>query len=192
MSAETKTLSGSGSLFLCAILLLVQPATCPAQVAATGAVPDDQADRTLAEQVRKSLVVVRATDRAGDESGIGAGFAVDQPGLIATARHVIGDGRDFIVELPDGTIAKVLEVYASSSQLDLAIIRIENTSLVPLPISIEPVTESRRLIALGHPGGKRNQTARGTYAGIFEVEGVKMLELAMPIEPGNSGGPVIT
>lgn len=192
MSALVKTLSRSGSLFLCAIFLVVQPGTCRAQIAAASAVADDQAERTLAEQVRKSLVVVRATDRAGDESGIGAGFAVDQPGLIATARHVIGDGRDFIVELPDGTIAKVLEVYASSSQLDLAIIRIENTSLVPLPISIEPVTESRRLIALGHPGGKRNQTAKGTYSGIFEVEGVKMLELAMPIEPGNSGGPVMT
>jgi serine protease Do len=32
----------------------------------------------------------------------------------------------------------------------------------------------------------------GSFAGIYEIEGVKMLELAMPIEPGNSGGPVLT
>ena len=146
----------------------------------------------LAEQVRKSLVVVRATDRAGDEAGFGAGFAVDQPGLIATARHVIGDGRDFTVELPDGTKAKVVEVFASSSQLDLAIIRIDDTSMQPLPLSTEEVSAQTPLIALGHPLGRKNQTARGTYSGNYDIDDVQMMELAMPIEPGNSGGPILT
>lgn len=146
----------------------------------------------LAAQVLKSLVVVRATNRAGDESGFGTGFAVHQPGLIATARHVIGDGRDFVVELPDGSTAPVLEVFASSSQLDLAIIRIDNTSLPPLPLSSEDIAEKRPLVALGHPRGKRNQMASGVFSGIHAIEGIGMLELAMPIEPGNSGGPVLT
>ena len=127
-------------------------ATCHAQ--ADTRFPEDEQTRKVAEQVRKSLVVVRATDRAGDESGFGAGFAVDQPGLIATARHVIGDGRDFVVELPDGTTAKVIEVFASSSQLDLAIIRIDNTSLQPLKLSTGDVPDEQPLIALGHPLGK--------------------------------------
>lgn len=146
----------------------------------------------LAEQVRKSLVVVRATDRAGDEAGFGAGFAVDQPGLIATARHVIGDGRDFIVELPDGTKANVVEVFASSSQLDLAIIRIDDTSMQPLPLSTQELLAQTPLIALGHPLGRKNQMASGTFSGNHEIDDIEMMELAMPIEPGNSGGPVLT
>lgn len=154
--------------------------------------PDSEASSDLAEKVRKSLVVVRATDRAGDEAGFGAGFAVDQPGLIATARHVIGDGRDFVVELPDGTTAKVVEVFASSSQLDLAIIRIDETSLPPLPLSTSDVEVQAPLIALGHPLGRHNQMASGAYSGNHEIDGVQMMELALPIEPGNSGGPVLT
>jgi S1-C subfamily serine protease len=155
VSAVLKTWSRSGSLFLLALSLMLRPVTCFAQAvddAATvpdaaaetdATVPDTEkaeqaaSEQALSEQVRKSLVVVRATDRTGDESGFGAGFAVDRPGLIATARHVIGDGRDFIVELPDGKTAKVIEVFASSNQLDLAIIRIDNESLPPLPISAE-------------------------------------------------------
>ena len=105
---------------------------------------------------------------------------------------MIGDGRDFVVELPDGTTAKVIEVFASSSQLDLAIIRIANTSLQPLKLSTDDVPDDQPLIALGHPLGKRNEMASGAYSGSHEIDGIGMLELAMPIEPGNSGGPVLT
>lgn len=166
-------------------------ASIPPWILADSETSDNDRTLQLADQIRKSLVVVRATDRTGDESGFGAGFAVDQPGLIATARHVIGDGRDFIVELPDGSAAKVIEVFASSSQLDLAIIRIEETSLPALALFTEDVPDQLPLIALGHPLGKRNQLASGKYSGEHEIDGIGMLELAMPIEPGNSGGPVL-
>ena len=188
-----KSYSFMGRLLLL-LLVVSHTSECRAQAASGDAESADaeQAQRSLADKIRKSLVVVRATDRAGDESGFGAGFAVDQPGLIATARHVIGDGREFVVELPDGSIAPVLEIFASSSQLDLAIVRIDNTSLQPLPLSTDEVVKNRRLIALGHPRGKRNEMASGSYSGNYEIDGIGMLELAMPIEPGNSGGPVLT
>ena len=192
MSAALKSWSCiSRSILL--FILLSHATPCDAQTATEDAKPDaEQIQRALAEQVFKSLVVVRATNREGDESGLGAGFAVDQPGLIVTARHVIGDGRDFVVELPVGSTAPVLEVFASSSQLDLAVIRIDNTSLQPLKLSAEDIAENRPLLALGHPRGKRNQMSSGTYSGIHEVDGIGMLQLAMPIELGNSGGPVLT
>ncbi|MFM7836457.1 MAG: hypothetical protein ACKPJD_32075, partial [Planctomycetaceae bacterium] len=41
----------------------------------------------LAERARQSLVVVRATDRTGSDSGLGTGFVIEG-GLIATAHHV--------------------------------------------------------------------------------------------------------
>ena len=198
MSAELKTRSCMeavdlmGRLLLLAILVS-HATTCAAQTAPEDTNRDtEQGQQAIAEVILKSLVVVRATNRAGDESGVGAGFAVDQPGLIVTARHVIGDGRDFVVELPDGSTAPVIEVFASSSQLDLAIIRIDNTSLQPLKLFSEDMAENRPLVALGHPRGKRNQIASGAYSGIHEIDGIRMLELAMPIEQGNSGGPVLT
>jgi serine protease Do len=146
----------------------------------------------LSTLARPSLVVVKSTDRIGRELGQGAGFVIDERGLIATARHVIGDGREMTVELPDGTKPRVLEVYASSHQLDLAIVRIESSGLVPLSISDDEETaQGREVIAMGHPQGSQYQMARGLVSGHLEMEGVRMLQLAMPIEPGNSGGPVL-
>lgn len=196
MNAELKSRSRMGRMgrLLLLVSLVSRASTCNAQIEPGNPKSEntEQSQQELAEQVLKSLVVVRAKNREGDESGVGAGFAVDQPGLIATARHVIGDGRDFVVELPDGSTAQVLEVFASSSQLDLAVIRIDNTSLPPLMLSVGDVAEKRPLIALGHPHGKRNQLASGEYSGIYEIDGIRMLELAMPVEQGNSGGPVLT
>jgi serine protease Do len=146
----------------------------------------------LSTLARPSLVVVKSTDRIGRELGQGAGFVIDERGLIATARHVIGDGREMTVELPDGTKPRVLEVYASSHQLDLAIVRIETSGLIPLSISDDEETaQGREVIAMGHPQGSQYQMARGLVSGHLEMDGVRMLQLAMPIEPGNSGGPVL-
>ena len=146
----------------------------------------------LAEQARKSLVVVRSTDRTGGDLGLGTGFAIAGPGLIATAYHVIGDGREIRVELPDGRKLPVVEVFASSSQLDLAILRVEATDLPPLPLSPEGKTpQGREIVALGHPEGFRNAIVTGVVSGYQEIDGIEMLQLAMSIERGNSGGPVL-
>ena len=146
----------------------------------------------LAAKARPSLVFIRSTDRTGSDLGLGAGFVIDASGLIATARHVIGDGRDFVVELPNGSTAPVTEVYASSNQLDLAIIRVDAKDLSPLPVSNEDeAAQGRDVVAMGHPRGLRNSMASGLISGHQEIEGIRMLQLAMSIEPGNSGGPVL-
>ena len=120
----------------------------------------------LAEQARKYLVVVRSSDRTGGNSGLGTGFAIEGPVLIATAYHVIGDGRDISVELPDGRKLPVAEVFASSSQLDLAILRVDVTDLPPLPLSLEGRTaQGREIVALGHPEGFRNAIVSGVVSG---------------------------
>jgi len=154
--------------------------------------PMDLTLEALSTLARPSLVVVKSTDRIGRELGQGAGFVIDEQGLIATARHVIGDGREMTVELPDGTKPRVLEVYASSHQLDLAIVRVESSGLIPLSISDDEETaQGREVMAMGHPQGSQYQMARGLVSGHLEMDGVRMLQLAMPIEPGNSGGPVL-
>ena len=196
MSTSTRTVSVGGLALFFLLIAPLHADESEAPVAATTAPAATKnaelIQQALAERVLKSLVVVRATDRGGDESGFGAGFAVDQPGLIATARHVIGDGRDFVVELPNGKVAPIVEVFASSSQLDLVIVKIDDTSLEPLPLSVYPLKEQQSLIAMGHPRGKHNQMASGVYSGPHTIDGIEMLELSMPIEPGNSGGPVLT
>lgn len=145
----------------------------------------------LAERARQSLVVVRATDRTGSDSGLGTGFVIEG-GLIATAHHVIGDGREIRVELPGGKLVPVVEVFASSSRLDLAILRVADLQLPALSLSADDRTpQGREVVALGHPEGFRNSIVSGVISGHQDIEGVEMLQLAMSIERGNSGGPVL-
>ncbi len=146
----------------------------------------------LAKQVRPSLVLVRCQDRTGVEFGQGAGFVVGANGLIATARHTIGDGREITVEFPDGTVKPVVEVHASTNSADICVIRVEATGLSPLAVSAddEPA-QGREVAALGHPRGDRNVMATGMVSGHQEIDGVRAVRLAMPIQPGNSGGPVV-
>ena len=72
----------------------------------------------LGKVIQKSLVMVRASGRDGREFGHGTGFVISADGLIATARHVIGDGRSIRVELPDGKTVPVTHIHASTESVD--------------------------------------------------------------------------
>ncbi|MCA9066166.1 MAG: trypsin-like peptidase domain-containing protein, partial [Planctomycetaceae bacterium] len=177
---------------LCLLVFAVLPPLLPgrAQEPADAVVP--RTSDQLISDVRKSLVVIRAGTRDGTDQGIGTGFVISEDGLVATARHVIGDGRPLSVELPQGGRAEVTEVFATSSQLDLAILRISNHSLPALPLgTAADIVQGRDVIAMGHPRGFRNSVVKGVISGHRSIEGVDMLQLAMPIEPGNSGGPLV-
>ncbi len=176
------------ALVLCGVLLCA--AAVRGDEPSVSAQPPLSAE-VLAERAQKSLVVVRATDRTGSDSGLGTGFVIEG-GLIATAHHVIGDGREIRVELPDGKLVPVVEVYASSSRLDLAILKVADLQLPALTLSADDRTpQGREVVALGHPEGFRNSIVSGVISGHQDIDGVEMLQLAMSIERGNSGGPVL-
>ena len=165
-----------------------------AQVEAPAAQPAPEvlSNEALAARAKASLVFIRSTDRTGAEHGLGAGFIISKDGLIVTARHVIGDGRDFAVELMGGKIVPVTEVYASTNRIDLVVFRVDAKELAALPLSEDIETaQGREVVAMGHPKGMRNSMAGGIVSGHQDIDDVKMLQLAMPIQPGNSGGPVL-
>ena len=140
------------------------PATAPAS--APPDEPQSLSAEALAAQAAKSLVVIRSTDRTGGELGLGTGFVISSDGLIATAWHVIGDGREIRVELADGRSLPVTAVHASSSQMDLAIVRVSQLDLPPLTLSLEGRTpQGREIVALGHPEGFRNAIVSGVISG---------------------------
>lgn len=179
-------------LFLC--VCTAAPFGVPASLCGDELVPLSEAMTTeqLAAHARPSLVVVHSTDRTGGELGLGTGFVIEQTGLIATAWHVIGDGREIRVEFPDGRELAVTEVFASSSQLDLALLRVAEADLPILKLSDEDrSSQGAEIVAMGHPEGFRNSIVAGVVSGHQEIDGVEMIQLAMSIERGNSGGPVL-
>jgi serine protease Do len=144
----------------------------------------------LAEKAKPSIAVILHTGRQGKQAGLGAGFVIDD-GLIATNYHVIGDGRPITVQFPDGSKFDVVEVVASDRHLDLAVLKINAKTPAPLPLETGETKDGQAIVVLGHPLGLKHSVVAGVLSGKREVEGVSMLQIALPIEPGNSGGPVL-
>jgi S1-C subfamily serine protease len=164
-------------------------------LAAAGPARGDGPARTVeqvAEAARKSVVVVTVRGRDGKSEGLGTGFVVSADGLIATNRHVIGEGRPITVELADGSKHEATAVHASDRALDLAVLRIDTKGLTPLPLGDSAsLKDGQPVVALGNPQGLKHSVVSGVVSGRREIDGRPMIQLAIPIEPGNSGGPVL-
>jgi regulator of sirC expression with transglutaminase-like and TPR domain len=146
----------------------------------------------LVKQVRESVAVIRVRGRDGRQQGLGTAFVVGADGLLGTNLHVIGEGRPIEVQLADGSVHPVQEIYASDRALDLALVRIERHGLKPLVLGdSDAVQQGQFLLAVGNPQGLVHSVVAGVLSGQREIDGQQMLQLAMPIEPGNSGGPVV-
>ncbi len=145
----------------------------------------------LAEKVKPSVVVILHTGRQGKQSGLGTGFVVGD-GLIATNFHVIGEGRPISVQTPDGTKHEVEAVHASDRHLDLAVLKIKGNALKPIELGdSESLKDGQPIVVLGHPQGLKFSVVAGVLSGRREIEGLDLLQIALPIEQGNSGGPVL-
>ncbi|MFM8253046.1 MAG: tetratricopeptide repeat protein [Planctomycetota bacterium] len=149
----------------------------------------------LTQRTRSSVVVISFTGREGQRQGIGTGFIISREGLIATNMHVLGEARPLQVQLADGSQHEVESVHASDRHLDLAIVKIKppaDKPLEPLPLGdSSQVPDGTPVIALGNPHGLKHSVVSGVVSGTREVDGRRMIQLAIPIEPGNSGGPVL-
>ncbi len=146
----------------------------------------------LAEKVRPSVVVLTVQGRDGKREGLGTGFAVSADGLIATNFHVIGEGRAVTAETADGKKYPVTAVHAYDRQLDLAVVRIDAKGLQPLELGDSAsLKDGQAVVAIGNPQGLRHSVVAGVVSGKRELEGRSMIQLAIPIEPGNSGGPLL-
>ena len=126
---------------------------------------------------------------------MGTGFVVDAEGVIATNFHVIGEHREFTVELADGTLCKPTEILAIDRSRDLALFRIDQSGLPTLPLGdsskIEP---GQAVLSVGNPLGYDLSVSQGVVAAIRELEfgdGRPMVQVAIPIEAGSSGSPVV-
>ena len=146
----------------------------------------------VAKLARDSIVVVRTEDRDGQETGLGSGFVIAD-GLVATSLHVIGEARPISVQTRAGNRKKVTEIFASDRTLDLAVLRIEDSDLPALSLADEDaqLNEGQQVVVVGHPLGLENSVVGGTVAGDRNFDGVPMWQVAMTIEPGNSGGPLL-
>ncbi|MCG6156100.1 transglutaminase family protein [Rubinisphaera margarita] len=189
---------GQSLLLLLALCLTLPPGLLQAEDN-TEAQPVEAAEqrsfKAIAEEYRGSIVTITHLDRNGEQLGMGTGFVIDEQGLIATNRHVLGEARPIEIEFADGSSYDIESIYASDELADLAILKVAPESLKgqklkPLRLG-KTVEQGDDVAAIGHPRGYRNSLVTGIVSGTEEINGRELIQVSMPIDHGNSGGPLL-
>ncbi len=174
-------------LIACLLVLVLLPSLAAQEK------KDGKSAEQLAKDAKESVAVILYSGRDGKQQGLGTGFVISEDGLIATNLQVIGEARPISVLLADGSKHEATVVQASDRKFDLAIVRIDaKKKLKPLPLGdSNKIKQGEPIVALGHPRGLEYSVVAGVLSGKRDMDGVSMLQLAIPIEQGNSGGPVL-
>jgi regulator of sirC expression with transglutaminase-like and TPR domain len=150
-----------------------------------------QSVEEIAKRSKSSVVTIRFKGRRESDAGLGTGFVVGD-GLVATNLHVIGEARPITVELADGSSHEATAVHATDRDGDLAVVRIAARGLVPLPLAeAGTLVDGQEVVAVGNPHGLKRSIVAGRVSALREMNGIEMIQLALPVEPGNSGGPLL-
>jgi S1-C subfamily serine protease len=127
----------------------------------------------------------------------GTGFVVAEGGYILTCHHVIAKSED--IEVRDQTGEKYrAKVIASDAGNDLCLLQAVNLAIKPIP-SAPPnsVSAGETVFCLGYPmeGVLENSKPVAGTGVIASLRGLKgdprHLQVTLPVNPGNSGGPVL-
>jgi S1-C subfamily serine protease len=127
----------------------------------------------------------------------GTGFAVTSDGMILTAFHVIEGARKIRVTFDDGRSFSAA-VESSSQNTDLAFLKVDAKGLTALPMSSSrSINVGEGLFTVGYPVtyllGKDAKYTSGALSSKSGIKGdASLMQITVPIQPGNSGGPVVT
>jgi S1-C subfamily serine protease len=135
-------------------------------------------------------VAIRVRGPMGE--GGGTGFFVDGLGTIATNHHVIAQATDVQVKLFDNTRIDDVELLADDEHADLALLRVNavgHVRVAPLGDS-DQIVVGERAISIGNPLGLEHTLTDGLVSSRRVWNGRPMVQMSVPVSPGNSGGPL--
>jgi S1-C subfamily serine protease len=141
----------------------------------------------LFERIAPGVVFI-----SSGEDTIGSGFLVSAAGLILTNSHVVGKAKKVKVVLHDGRSFEGAVVERAKYDIDLALVKIEAKDMPVLDISQEaPIKVGSWAGAVGHGKGAIWTYNTGMISNIYNNKEVAMVfQTQIPLNPGNSGGPV--
>lgn len=123
----------------------------------------------------------------------GTGFFVSKDGLLLTATHVIDGTEPIVVHTSSRRDLPATVVRGHSSQ-DVALIRVAPGEEPCLPVGTNVPEIGTELFALGAPRsqGSSPGVARGIVSTQHESEGLSYLQTDAAVNPGDSGGPMLS
>lgn len=168
-------------------------------VAGSSPAADQVSLSDLIDRVDPSIVRIDVT--AGAEKGVGSGYVVGEEGVVATNYHVIAGASEATAVFKNGEKAKVLGTLMWDSKRDIAILKIDKSSLTALPLAATPPRKGESVVAFGAPVGLSFSASEGIVSAIREGKELgddekdarpgTWIQTTAPISPGNSGGPLV-
>lgn len=125
----------------------------------------------------------------------GTGFAITSDGLIATNYHIVMGNDSVYVQNNAGKAFKAKVLY-TEPESDIAILKITDTSfrtLAPIPYTIKRSESdlAETVYTLGYPqDSPRYNKGDLTAASGINTDSIDY-EISVPVNPGNSGGPLL-
>ncbi len=141
---------------------------------------------SIIEQVLPAVVSINAA------GGIGSGAVFRQDGYIITNKHVVTGLSTVTVKTFDKK-QYTANVIGESTTKDLAIIKINANNIPYLAFAnSDNVKTGESVIALGSPGGLDFTVTEGIISAVNRmINSVNHLQTDVPINPGNSGSPLV-
>jgi S1-C subfamily serine protease len=150
------------------------------------------------EQVKDSVVLIRATSYYG--TSLGSGFVYDKLGHIITNNHVIEGSYSITVTFLDGT-SLAASVVGTDPYSDIAVLKVRPDVVTLKPLKLGNSSElmiGEQIVVVGSPFGLAGSVTTGivsqkgrlletTYG--YSIPGVIQFDAA--VNPGNSGGPLL-
>ena len=150
----------------------------------------------------------QSTPQGGDSqqnflyrNGQGSGFVWDDQGHIVTNRHVVVDAERITVVFANGSDAEA-EIVGLDEDSDLAVLKVDMDAESLTPVILGDSNEVRvgqLAITIGNPFGQDFTTTTGIVSAIGRTIRTgdsqftlpKVIQTDAPMNPGNSGGPLL-
>lgn len=134
----------------------------------------------------------------------GSGFFVTSEGHFVTNAHVVNDARRIWINIPAlGRVPLPATVVGICPMVDIAVVRLHADALAFVKEQLgsveyfelgnsDSVKPTERVLALGYPLGQNHiKSTTGVISGREFLGGRPLLQITAPVNPGNSGGPLI-
>jgi S1-C subfamily serine protease len=162
-------------------------------------VPNASTDTPALNRAAESVLRIAGTAYQCGQNQTGTGFVVSEDRVVTNA-HVVAGVSQPVVEMPDGGAMPGRVVYFDTKH-DLAVLAVDGLQASALPLSQDLPGGSPAAFA-GYPHGGPFQSKPATVQDITTVlvpdiygnnaSPEEIYRLAGDVQPGNSGGPLLT